>query len=78
MEIQVKPTSRDGLNLIETAFLKKKPGVGRAKRLGIPRPLKAIREKCIDCSGGSEKEVRECVVKNCALYHYRMGRYPKA
>ena len=49
----------------------------RASKLGIPRPLKAIREKCVDCSGGSEKEVRECVVKNCALYPYRMGRYPR-
>lgn len=51
---------------------------GRAFLLGIPKPLKAIRAKCIDCSGGSEKEVRECVVKNCALFPYRMGRYPKA
>lgn len=50
---------------------------GRAKKLGIPKPLRAIRLKCIDCSGGSEKEVRECVVRNCALYPYRMGRYPK-
>jgi hypothetical protein len=51
---------------------------GRAKQLGIPKPLRVIRLKCIDCSGGSEKEVRECVVHNCALWPYRMGRYPKS
>ena len=40
-------------------------------------PLKSIREKCIDCSGGSHKEVRLCPVIKCALYPYRMGRRPK-
>lgn len=50
---------------------------GRAKRLGIPKPLRAIRLKCIDCSGGQEKEVRECRIVTCALHPYRMGRYPR-
>ena len=39
-------------------------------------PLKAIRIKCLDCSCGSVKEVRECPVKDCVLYLYRMGRDP--
>jgi hypothetical protein len=52
-------------------------GQSRAQKLGIPKPLKAIREKCCDCSGGSEKEVRECPIKTCALWSYRMGKYPK-
>ena len=39
-------------------------------------PLKSIREKCIDCSGGSPKEVRLCTVIKCALYPYRMGTRP--
>jgi len=39
--------------------------------------IKAIREKCLDCSGGQPKEVRLCPVKTCALYPYRMGRRPK-
>lgn len=51
---------------------------GRAAKLGIPRPLKVIRLKCLDCSGGSALEVKECRVQNCALWPYRMGRYPKA
>lgn len=51
---------------------------GRAKRLGIPKPLKAIRLKCLDCSNEQPSEVANCVVRNCALWVYRMGRYPKA
>lgn len=37
-------------------------------------PLKAIRAKCLDCSGESAQEVRLCPVKDCPLYCYRMGR----
>ncbi len=40
-------------------------------------PLKAIRAKCIDCCCGDRKEVRECSIKNCPLYPYRMGKRPK-
>ena len=39
-------------------------------------PLKAIRAKCIECSGGQLAEVRNCVIENCALYPYRMGSNP--
>ena len=39
-------------------------------------PIKSIRAKCIDCSGGSLKEVRLCPVKDCTLYPYRMGKRP--
>ena len=39
-------------------------------------PLKAIRAKCIDCSGGNLKEVRYCTVESCSLYPYRMGKRP--
>jgi hypothetical protein len=42
-----------------------------------PQPvLRAIREKCLDCSGGSPTEVADCLVKNCALYPFRMARNP--
>ena len=34
---------------------------------------KAIRAKCIDCSGGNTAEVRNCPIKKCALYPFRMG-----
>jgi len=41
-------------------------------------PLKAIRKKCVDCSGGELKEVRNCQFAGCPLYPLRMGRGSKA
>lgn len=38
--------------------------------------LKAIRAKCLDCSGNSPSEVRECGITHCALHPYRMGKNP--
>jgi hypothetical protein len=51
---------------------------GRAKKLGIPKPLRAIRLKCLDCTCNQEAQIRECTIRLCALWPYRMGRYPKA
>ncbi len=45
-----------------------------AKRL---TPIKAIRANCIECSGGSLREVRECHITDCALWPYRMGTHPE-
>jgi hypothetical protein len=45
--------------------------------LGHPEgPTKAIRAKCLDCSSGSDTEVRKCVAIGCALWPFRMGRNP--
>ena len=41
-------------------------------------PMKAIRAKCLECSGGSAKEVRGCPVEKCPLYAYRFGHRPAA
>ena len=38
--------------------------------------LSAIREKCLDCAGGSWLEVRECGSGNCALRPFRFGADP--
>jgi hypothetical protein len=38
-------------------------------------PLRAIREKCIDCSGGSVAEVRRCEAVACPLWPFRAGRH---
>lgn len=38
--------------------------------------LRAIRAKCIDCSGESVAEVRACALADCPLHPYRMGRNP--
>ena len=39
-------------------------------------PIKSIRAYCIECQGGSFKEVRLCTSRDCPLYAYRMGKRP--
>jgi hypothetical protein len=36
-------------------------------------PLKACREKCLDCCAWNEAEVRKCPASDCVLYPFRMG-----
>lgn len=44
--------------------------------LGHPEsPAKAIRAKCLDCVGRND-EIRKCVMHDCALWPYRMGKNP--
>ena len=40
-------------------------------------PIRAIRQKCLECCAGQLIEVRLCNIKDCALYGYRMGHRPK-
>ena len=39
--------------------------------------LHAIRQKCLDCSGGRPGEVRKCTAVACDLWPYRMGGDPE-
>lgn len=40
-------------------------------------PLKDIRDHCLECMGGSPKEVAECPSKEyCHLWPYRFGKNP--
>lgn len=39
-------------------------------------PLKAIREKCIDCCAGQVGEVRLCTAEDCPLWPFRFGKNP--
>ena len=48
------------------------------KRFRVPRPLKAIREKCLDCNAGQVSYVKDCTLTECSLWFYRMGRKPDA
>lgn len=41
-----------------------------------PNPLRAIRAKCLDCSGGNRAHVRDCPIEECPIWAYRMGRNP--
>ncbi|ATV71738.1 hypothetical protein CTN00_01385 [Fusobacterium pseudoperiodonticum] len=36
-------------------------------------PMKAIKQKCLDCSCGSNEEVKNCFAKKCPLYQFRFG-----
>lgn len=37
------------------------------------RLLKAIQAKCLECSGGSPKEITLCHIFDCPLWEYRFG-----
>ena len=39
-------------------------------------PMRAIRAKCLDCSNGSTHEVKLCLIDDCELYMYRLGKNP--
>ena len=39
-------------------------------------PVKAIRAKCLDCTGNQYSEVTACTVKSCAIHPFRFGRNP--
>jgi hypothetical protein len=40
-------------------------------------PVKAIRAKCMDCSNNQYSEIKECPIKSCSLWSYRLGHRPK-
>jgi hypothetical protein len=42
----------------------------------IQNPVKAIRAKCIDCSGGLKKEATYCEAKGCPIWPFRGGKNP--
>lgn len=48
---------------------------GKEKTVNLT-PIKAIRLRCLDCSGFSSKEVNLCPVTGCPLYPYRLGKNP--
>ena len=39
-------------------------------------PVKAIRAKCLDCSGFQPSQVRNCDITECPLFPYRLGKNP--
>jgi len=39
-------------------------------------PVKAIRQKCLECSNWQPKEVRLCPIGDCAIFPYRFGTDP--
>jgi len=39
-------------------------------------PLKAIKAHCLDCCGGSRREVKACEIADCPLHPFRLGKNP--
>ena len=42
----------------------------------ITSPIKAIKEFCRQCNGGSVYEVKNCTSSRCPLYPFRLGKNP--
>lgn len=42
----------------------------------ITNPIKAIRAKCFDCTGGMVSEITNCPINSCALHPFRSGSNP--
>ena len=40
--------------------------------------LRAIRGKCVECSGGYAKMADSCNIKDCKLWPYRFGKAMEA
>lgn len=39
-------------------------------------PIKAIREKCLDCCCDQVNEVKLCTAERCPLHPFRLGKNP--
>lgn len=39
-------------------------------------PVKAIRKHCLDCMCGSVGEVKNCIIVDCPLFPFRLGKNP--
>lgn len=45
--------------------------------MGKLTPIRAIRAKCLDCSGGRPSIVKKCSSQECDLFPYRFGKNPR-
>ncbi len=52
--------------------------VKERKMKDCQKHIKAIQNKCLDCSRGDYKQVRECPIWGCPLFPYRTNNPPDA
>ncbi len=78
-EIKLCPIIQCEIYLYRFGRMAKDEELKMMESLGIPKytPIKAMRKKCLECNGGSVKDIRFCDVKKCPLYPYRFGKRPK-
>ena len=73
--LETSPYQADGGELIGR-HPKDMPSKILSQKFRAQNPLKAIREKCVNCCCGDASEVRKCVAIDCALWPFRMGKNP--
>lgn len=47
-----------------------------ARKFRAQNPLKALRDRCLDCCCGNGSEVRKCTAIDCPSWPFRMGTNP--
>jgi len=75
MVTQDSTSARVGLNGHKVTYLYGS-GTKTVKAANLT-PMRALRAKCLDCSGGSPMEVKYCVIPECPLWAYRFGKRPE-
>ena len=77
-EIRLCPIIKCEIYPYRFGKMPKKEDLEMVELHGIPKytPIRAMRKYCLECGGGSVKDVRFCDVKKCPLYVYRFGKRP--
>ena len=73
--LEISPYQADGGELIGK-HPSDVPSEILSQKFRAQNPLKAIREKCIDCCCGDASEVRKCVALDCDLWPFRIRTNP--
>ena len=47
-----------------------------SREADISTPMKAVRAKCLDSSGGTAANVTHCPIPDCPLHPFRLGKNP--
>ena len=72
---EISPYQADGAEMIGK-LPSDVPSEILSQKFRAQNPLKALREKCVDCCCGDSSEVRKCVAVDCALWPFRMRTNP--
>jgi hypothetical protein len=73
--LEISPFQSDGGELIGK-HPRDVPSEMLSLKFRVQNPLKALRERCLDCCCGSASEVRKCVSVDCPSWPFRMSTNP--
>jgi hypothetical protein len=72
-----RPTAEDKAAVVGTRLYPfERPATGAEFHGSGGSALKAIRRRCIDCSGGSQVAANACATSDCDLHPFRKGKNP--